>query len=289
MDLSKLGVFCFLDPLPGAALGPFARRVERLGYSALWFAEGLGRESFSLAAHLLDQTQRLIVGTGIAVAFSRAPIAAANAGRALNELYPDRFILGLGVSNAAANERRGVRYEAPQPFMREYLTRMRAVPYMAPRPPADPPVVLGSLLPRMIELAAAETAGVLTYFTPPEKTARVRAAIGGEKWLCAEQAVLLESDPARARSAARDYMKFYLGIPHYATMLAPFGFHDVDFANGGSDRLVDAIVAWGSAEALRARIAAHYAAGASHVCVLPLRVDGERAPDERALEALAPR
>jgi probable F420-dependent oxidoreductase len=287
MNLTKLGVFCFLDPLPGSALGPFARRIEQLGYGVLWFAEGLGRESFSLAAHLLGQTERLIVGTGIAVAFSREPIAAANAGRALNELYPDRFILGLGVSNAAANQRRGVRYEGPQPFMREYLAKMRAAPYMAPAPPADPPVVLGSLLPRMIDLAAAEAAGVLTYFTPPEKTAQVRAAIGPAKWLCAEQAVLLESDPVRARAAAREYMKFYLGIPHYAKMLTPFGFVGADLANGGSDRLVDAIVAWGSVETLRARIAAHRTAGASHVCILPLRPDGSRAPDERALEALA--
>jgi probable F420-dependent oxidoreductase len=289
MNLATLGAFCFLDPLRGAALGPFARRVEELGYSVLWVTEGLGRESFSLTTHLLDQTRRLIVGSGIAVAFSREPIAAANAGRALNELYPDRFILGLGVSNAATNKRRGVRYEAPASFMREYLAKMRAAPYLAPAPAADPPVVLGSLLPRMIELAATDTAGVLTYFTPPEKTAQVRAAIGPDKWLCAEQAVLLEPDPARARATAREYMKSYLGIPHYPKMLGPLGFSDADFANGGSDRLVDAVVAWGPAEALRVRIAAHYTAGATHVCVLPLRPDGDRAPDERALEALAPR
>src|SRR5207244_13013691 len=118
MNLSKLGVFCFLDPLPGSALAPFARKVERLGYSSLWFAEGLGRESLSLATYLLTQTQSLIVAPGIAVAYSREPIAAANAARALNELFPGRFVLGLGVSNAAANARRGVRYERPVTFMR---------------------------------------------------------------------------------------------------------------------------------------------------------------------------
>jgi len=287
MNLSKLGVFCFLDPLPGSQLGPFARKAEQLGYSALWFTEGMGRESLSVAAYLLGQTQTLIVACGIAVAYSREPIAAANAARALNELFPGRFVLGLGVSNAASNERRGVRYERPVVFMREYLARMRAAPYMAPAPREDPPVVLGSVLPRMVQLAAAETAGVLTYFTTPEKTRQVRAAIGPDKWLGAEQAVLLEPDPARARAAAREYMSFYLRIP-YTRMLGALGFTDADFANGGSDRLVDAIVAWGTPEALRARIAAHYAAGATHVCILPLRSDGDRAPDEAALEALAP-
>jgi len=288
MDLSRLGVFCFLDPLPGRELGPFARKVERLGYSALWFAEGVGRESLSLATHLLDQTQTLVVGSGIAVAYSREPIAAGNAARALSELFPDRFILGLGVSNAVANERRGVRYERPVEFMKAYIARMKAAPYMAPPPAAEAPVVLGSFLPQMVRLAAAETAGVLTYFTPPEKTAQVREAIGPQKWLCAEQAVMLEGDPARARAAARQYMAFYLQIPHYPKMLRPLGFSDADFAGGGSDRLVDAIVAWGSPEVLRARIAAHVTAGATHVCVLPLRADGSRAPDEAALEALAP-
>jgi probable F420-dependent oxidoreductase len=288
MDLSRLGVFCFLDPLPGAALGPFAKKVERLGYSALWFAEGLGRESLSLATHLLDQTQTLVIGSGIAVAYSREPIAAGNAARALSELFPDRFILGLGVSNAAANERRGVRYERPVAFMKSYLARMKAAPYMAPAPAAEAPVVLGSFLPQMVRLAAEETAGVLTYFTPPEKTAQVRDVIGPRKWLCAEQAVLFETDPVRARAAARQSMTFYLANPHYAKLLGPLGFSDADFAGGGSDRLVDAIVAWGPVETLRARIAAHVAAGATHVCVLPLRVDGSRAPDEHVLEALAP-
>ena len=288
MDLSRPGAFCFLDPLPGHALGPFARKVEQLGYSALWFAETMGRESLSLAAYLLGQTERLIIASGIAVAYSREPIAAINAARALAELYPDRFILGLGVSNAASNARRGVRYERPLDFMRDYLARMKDAPYMAPPPSADPPVVLGSFRTRMIELAVRDTAGVLTYFTPVEKTGEVQKIVPAGKWLCAEQAVLLESDATRARQVARAYMKRYLENAHYQVMLGPLGFGDADFANGGSDRLVDAIVAWGSADALRARLAAHQAAGASHVCVLPLSLDGTMTPDERVLEALAP-
>jgi probable F420-dependent oxidoreductase len=288
MDLSAPGVFCFLDEVRGAELGPLARKVERLGYGVFWYTEGVGRESLSLGTYLLTQTQRIVVASGIAVAFCREPIAAGNAARALSELFPGRFILGLGVSNAAGNARRGVRYESPVAFMRSYLARMKASPYAAPAPAVEAPVVLGSLHPKMIALAAAETAGVLTYFTPPEKTAQVRAAIGSRTWLCAEQAVLLERDPSRARAAARTYMSWYLRIPHYATMLATVGFGVEDFANGGSDRLVDAIVAWGSEDALRARLAAHRAAGADHVCILPLGPNGSLRPDERVLEALAP-
>jgi len=173
--------------------------------------------------------------------------------------------------------------------MRNYLARMKTAPYEAPAPPAETPVVLGSLHPKMIALAASETAGVLTYLTSPEKTAQIRAAIGPRKWLCAAQPVLLERNPGRARAAARAYMSFYLRIPHYATMLATVGYGPKDFADGGSDRLIDAIVAWGPEDAIRARLAAHRAAGADHVCILPLSSDGSLRPDERVLEALAPR
>jgi probable F420-dependent oxidoreductase len=289
MNLSAPGLFCFLDNISGPELAPFARAAERLGYSVLWYTEGFGRESLSLGTYLLTQTERLIVASGIAVAFCREPIAASNAARALSELFPGRFILGLGVSNAMGNQKRGVRYESPVAFMREYLARMRAAPYGAPPPSGDAPVVLGSLHPKMVALAAAETAGVLTYFTPPEKTVQIRAALGPGKWLCAEQAVLLEQDAARARAAARKYMAMYLRIPHYATMLRTVGFGPEDFVDGGSDRLVDAIVAWGSEDVVRARLAAHRAAGADHVCILPLGPEGSLRPDDRVIEALAPR
>lgn len=288
MDLTPLGVFCFLDSLPGAALAPFARKVEQLGYSVLWYTEGVGRESLSLGSYLLARTERLVVASGIAVAFCREPIASANAARALSELFPDRFILGLGVSNAPGNARRGVRYETPPAFMRDYLAKMKAAPFGAPAPERPAPVVLGSLHPKMLALAATEAAGTLTYFTPPEKTAQIRAAIGREPWLCAEQAVLLEEDAATARETARAYMSSYLRIPHYGRMLATVGFSDADFAGGGSDRLVDAVVAWGSPAALRRRLDAHRQAGANHVCILPLSAGGGLRPDERVLELLAP-
>jgi probable F420-dependent oxidoreductase len=288
MDLSKLGVFGFLDGLSGAQVGQFARKVEQLGYSTLWFAEGMGRECFSLASYLLSQTERLIVASGIAVVFKREPVAAWGAAKTLAELFGDRFILGLGVSAPQANARRGIPYEKPYSFMREYLAKMKTMLYAAPAPRQDPPIVLAALLPKMLQLAATETHGTHTYFMPPQQTAMTRATIGPDKWLCAEQAVLLETDPAKARAAARNYMGFYLQGPHYRATLRTVGFTEADFDGGISDRLVDAIVAWGSEDKLRERIAAHYKAGATHVCILPLSPDGSPSPDERTLVALAP-
>jgi probable F420-dependent oxidoreductase len=149
-------------------------------------------------------------------------------------------------------------------------------------------MVLAALRPKMLELAAAETHGTHTYFVPPEQTAMVRATIGPDKWICAEQAVMLETDAAKARAAARAYMAVYLQIPHYRNTLQAVGLGEGDFAEGGSDRLVDAIVAWGNRDKLRERIEAHYQAGATHVCILPLSPKGGLMPDERTLEALAP-
>lgn len=291
MDLKEVGVFCFLDALPGAQTGVFARKVERLGYSALWFAEVAGRESFSFASSLLGQTERLIVATGIAVAFSYAPIAAANAARTLGELFEDRFILGLGAGNPAFNAQRGVPYERPVSFMREYLAKMKAAPYGAPQPQHTPPIVLAGMMPKMLQLAATATQGTHTYFTTTEQIARVREAIGPEPWLCAELGVILETHSTKARATARRYMQFYLTVDHYLHRLRAVGFSEEDFANGGSDRLVDALIAWGSESEIRERIAAYYKAGATHVCIMPLSAESGTAPtpDERALEALAPR
>ena len=291
MDLSTLGVFAFLDGLDGSQTGELARKVERLGYSILWIPEGAGRDPFAHAAYLLSQTEKLVVASGIANVFMREPGTSIRAARTLGELFEHRFILGLGVSGKVANLGRGLRWEKPVSFMRDYVAKMKAIGYMAPGPKTEPPVVLAGILPKMVELAASETRGTHTYFVPPEHTARVRSAIGPDKWICAEQAVMFERDPARARDAARKYMSFYLRLPgsSYAKNLRTFGFGNADFADEFSDRLVDAVVAWGGVEELRARIEAHRKAGATHVCVLPLRPDGMLVPDERALEALAPR
>ncbi|HTY53907.1 MAG TPA: TIGR03620 family F420-dependent LLM class oxidoreductase [Candidatus Binataceae bacterium] len=284
------GVFAFLDGMGGEQTGQFARKIERLGYSSLWFPELFGREIFTHASYLLSSTDKLIVAAAVAVAQKRDPLTSLGSANTLAELYGSRFILGLGISHRELQEIRGLTYEKPYTYMRDYLARMKAAPdYQAPKPKQPVPVLLGALLPKMTQLAASETQGTHTYFVTPEQTARTRAAIGPDKWICAAQAVHLETDATKARDAARKYMSFYLRLPTYSKHLAPMGFGADDIANGGSDRLADAIVAWGTEDKVRERIDAHYKAGATHVCVLPVSSDGGISPDELTLEALAPR
>ena len=289
MHLGRLGVFAFLDGLDGPATAQLARAVERLGYGTLWIVEALGRDALTHAAHILARTDRLVVASGVASIWAREPSQMMAAARTCAELSGGRFVLGIGVNSAKTATVRGLPYGRPVSAMRDYLLRMRQAAYAAPAPSEDPPIVLAALAPRMLGLAAAESRGTLTYLMTPEHTARARTAVGSG-WVCVEQAVLLETDAVRARRIARSYVQFYLPtISVYATMLRSLGFGDGDLAGELSDRLVDAIVAWGSAGQIRERIEAQFRAGATHVCILPLSPTGGVAPDRRALDALAPR
>lgn len=287
MKLDKLGALAYVDTMSGPESVDFARAVERLGYSVLWLPETFGRDPFVMATHLLSVTEKILVGTAIANVWKREPQATAAAARNLAELYDGRFILGLGVSAGPFMRRNGLRYEKPVAFVRDYLDRMKTAPYKAPRPKAEPPIVLAGLRPKMMQLAAEASDGVITALTPPAMIARMRKALPG-KWLLAQQMVLLESDADKARTALRNFMHFYMSAPPYKRHFRDLGFTDDDMRHGGSDWLLDTIIAWGDEDALHARIAAHRKAGADHVYVIPLRADGGRLPDMRVIEALAP-
>ena len=288
MNISGLGVFAFLDSMDGARSVEFARTVERLGYSVLWMVEGSGRDSLSHAAWILARTEALIVGTGAASIWARAASTMAAGARTAAELSGDRFILGIGTNNHVSAAMRGLTYDRPVATMLDYLHCMKAATYNAPPPFAEVPVLLAAINPRMLTLAGSDAHGTLTYFVTPEHTARARQIVGAKRWVCTEQAVMLERNPEKARAAARSYMKVYLKIPAYLKNLRTLGFDDKDFCGSGSNRLVDAIVAWGDEAALHDRIEAHYEAGATHVCVLPLSSEGGMDPEMRALAALAP-
>jgi probable F420-dependent oxidoreductase len=292
MQLGRLGVWAWTDGLTAAAAAEFATRVQQWGYSALWIPEAFGRDPLTHGAWLLSRTDRLIVASGIANIYARDALAMRSAQLALAEQSNGRFLLGVGVSHARmVEEIRGHHYD-PKPVsrMRSYLEQMAAARYVAPAPAERPPTVLAALGPRMLALAGELADGAHPYNVPPEHTAEARRLLGPGKWLCTEQKVLLERDPARARGLARQAIGFYLSAPNYANNLRRLGFDDGDLAGGGSDRLVDALVAWGDIDAIRKRIQEHWDAGADHVCVQALSRDPaqSRGVDEEALRELAP-
>ena len=289
MNLGRLGVWTFLDGLSAEDAARVARRIEALGYSALWIPEAVGRDPFAFLGYLAARTERLVLATGIANIYARDPMAMRAIQKTLAELSGGRFVLGLGVSHEhLVTGLRQHEYRPPVAAMSDYLDAMQQAFYRAVEPQEDAPIVLAALRPAMLRLARDRARGAHPYFTTPEHTARARAILGPAVWLAPEQMVLLEADAAKARAVARANMLIYLGLPNYQRNLKWLGFTDADLADGGSDHLVDAVVAWGDAAAIARRIQAHHDAGADHVCIQPLRPDGQPGPDPRALEALAP-
>jgi len=290
MEIGRLGVWSFIDAWSAQDAAEFAKRVEQWGYSALWIPEAVGRNALVASSWLLANTDRLIVATGIANIYARDPFAMAAAQLSLAEQSGGRFLLGLGVSHAPLVE--GLRGHAysnkPVARMRDYLEGMRKLTYIAPRPAETPKTVLAALGPKMIELGASDADGIHPYNVTPQHTAQARALLGPDKWLCVEQAVILETDPARARAVARAMLRTYLALDNYRNNWLREGFSEDELAGEGSDRFVDAIIAWGDEAVLRERIQAHWDAGADHVCIQALNPDGSQLPDETALATLAP-
>ncbi|MGW4639974.1 TIGR03620 family F420-dependent LLM class oxidoreductase [Sphaerisporangium sp. NPDC004334] len=247
-----------------------AGAIEDLGYRSLWISEVYGaKDSLVNSGILLSATDRLIVATGIANLYARDAASADSGANALAEAWSGRFILGLGVSHVPLVAVRGHDYGKPVSTMRAYLDAMDQAPYQAPLP-ERPARVLAALRSGMLRLAAERTQGAHTYFVGPDHTAKAREILGPEPLLVPEQAVVLDTDADRARATAREYMALYLTLPNYLNNLREMGWGDADFADGGSDALVDAIVAWGDADAIGERVRAHHDAGADHVCVQPL-------------------
>jgi probable F420-dependent oxidoreductase len=289
MEIGRLGVWTWLDGFAAAEAAEFARRIEAWGYATLWVPEAVGRDPFALLGFLAAGTEKLVLATGIANIYARDPMTMRAIQQTVGELSNGRLVLGLGVSHAhLVTAVRGHEYKKPVTTMRAYLDAMEKALYHGPAPKEEAPVVLAALRPKMLGLAAERARGAHPYLVPPEHTARAREILGRGPWLCPEQKVLLETDASKAREIARNAMRIYMGLPNYQNTLNWLGFDDGDFQDGGSDRLVDAIVAWGDEQAIAARIQAHHDAGADHVCIQPLRSDGAIGPDLRILEALAP-
>jgi probable F420-dependent oxidoreductase len=260
MDLGRIGVWwsgTWRDPDHPEI--DVAAELESLGYGALWSS---GRFDAGLAPHfekLLAATEHVSVASGIVSIWTGAPGDVGPAVAALEERFPGRFLLGIGTSHSVVV----ADYSRPYSKTVAYLDALDAL--ATPVPPERR--ILAALGPRMLELAAARSAGAHPYFVPVEHTARARAILGPGPLLAPEVAVVLETDPARARELARGYAATYLQLPNYTENLRALGFGDDDLDPPGSDRLIDAVIPWGDVPSIAAAVAAHRDAGADHVCV----------------------
>lgn len=269
---------------PGAVIRELLAEMEDLGYGTIWYGEAIGREAFAFGAMLLAATRDLVVASGIANIWVRDATAMANGARSIEDAWPGRFILGLGVSHAPMVEGRGHEYGRPVASMRAYLERMAAAPWRGPEV-ALPPIVLAALGPRMVDLAAT-TAGAYPYFTTVNHVREVRATFGPEPFIAADLPVVLAADLAAARRVGDRHTNLYLRTANYRANLLRLGWSEADLEPPGSDRLFDEIVAWGGIPEVQRRVELMREAGADQVVVNLVTADPMR-PYREELRALS--
>lgn len=247
-----------------AAAVEAAAALEEAGCSALWMTGGLS-DPFERVADLLGATSRVTVATGILSIWTMSPDEVATGVRSLPDAHRHRFLLGLGVSHAQLVDRGAAgRYRRPLTQLRTYLDGLDAT---GPVTVGRHGRVLAALGPKMLELAATRAAGAHPYLTTVDHTADARRILGPDAFLAPTQMVVLDANPDTARAVARRHLAMYLGQPNYVNSWLRLGFTEDDTADGGSDRLVDALVMWGDPERVAARLREHLAAGADHVAV----------------------
>jgi probable F420-dependent oxidoreductase len=276
MDLGPVGIWApQLRYGDAGAIQETAAELEQLGYGALWIPGGVGGDIFGDSERLLTATRRVVVATGILNIWMHDASSVAEGHHRLTSVHPHRFLLGLGVSHAALVDRTD-HYEKPLAKMVGYLDALDA----APDPVPAPERALAALGPRMLELARDRTAGAHPYLVTPEHTRLARSVLGTGPLLAPEQKVILDTDAGRARAMAREQLALYFQLPNYTNNLLRSGFSEADLTDGGSDRVIDGIVAWGDADAIAARVREHHDAGADHVCVQVLTSSRAEAPHD---------
>ncbi|HEV7524855.1 MAG TPA: LLM class F420-dependent oxidoreductase, partial [Acidimicrobiia bacterium] len=248
-----------------------AAELDSLGYRAIWIPD-VGGDVLGSVELLLRATPKTVVATGILNIWMHEPAEVAARRAAWSEEWQRRFLLGLGVSHAVLidHENPG-RYSKPYSKMVDFLERLDAAPTSVPVDAR----VLAALRPKMLGLARDRAAGIHPYFVPAEHIAHAREILGADATIATELAVVVDGNPSTARATARRHTATYVGLPNYTNNLRDFGFGDDDFANAGSDRLVDAIVAWGDIDAIARRVQAMHDAGADHVCIQVIRPDDD--------------
>ena len=275
MDLGRIGIWSIglraEEPVASGEAAEAAAELEELGYGAIWLGAS---PRVDHAAPLLNGTSRIVVATGILSIWEHDPADVAAQHDAVTAAHPGRFLLGLGVSHAILVQDR---YERPLSVMLAFLDGLDAAPTPVPREQR----VLAALGPRMLAASRDRAAGAHPYMVTPEHTKQAREILGPDRLLAPEAKVIIDDDHERALAVARRHVARYLELPNYVNSLRRLGYGDADFAGGGSDDLVRALVAWGDPDTIRARVTAHHDAGADHVCVQIITDDRAELPRQQ--------
>lgn len=281
VDVGRVGVWSPSPFWEGTAGQEAAAELDELGFGALWIGGAAG--DLELVESLLDVTGRMALATGIVNVWTEGVDSVAAAYQRVAARHSSRLLLGIGAGHKEPVERTtGQRYSRPHEKVAGYLDELDAA---TPPVPADCRA-LAALGPRMLSLAAQRTVGAHPYLVTPDHTARAREILGGGPLLAPEQKLVLDPAPSSARETARNAVSGYLTLPNYTNNLLRLGYTEEDFADGGSDRLIDGVVAWGSTEAVAARVREHHQAGADHVCLqVVTREGGDQRESFRALAA----
>ena len=276
--LGRVGIWTSaLDLQPMSKAKEAVIELEELGFRCIWVPEAVLREPFASCGVLLEATKKITMATGIASMYARSA-ATMNAGwKTLTESFGNRFLLGIGASHEHLVEKlHKTSYDKPYSAMVEYLTAMDNALFFGAAPTVAPRRVLAALGPKMLKLSAEMGIGAHPYFVPVEHTSFARQILGPDALLAPEVAVVFDTIPQTARETARKFMLTYNRLPNYANNLLRLGWKQEDIAGPDkmpSDKMVDAIVAWGTLETITDRIKAHLDAGASHVSVQVLVAD----------------
>ena len=278
------GVLFNTDRLSAQELCEYAASLEELGIESLWLPELFTRDPFATAGFLLSQTKTLKIGTGVANIYVRDATATISSASSLSELSDGRFVLGLGVSNAGLNQARGHQWEKPLGKLSRYLDDMKQVKLTCPQ--IETPISVAAHGPKMLEIAAQKADGANTYLMPNEHVRFARNILGEEPSLNTMLFCLLDENPDSARATARKAIAYYVSLDYYQRAWKQFGFTDSDFKEGGSDRLIDSVVCWGSDDQIFDRITKQFSLGASRVVVIPIGSKNKGHPDWDLLKKL---
>src|SRR3954451_19354654 len=263
MDIGKLGVWTSYRSFGIERAGEAAKLAEQLGYGAWWLG---GSPHVPDVRPILEATSTLVAATGILNVWINEPGETAAADADTREEFGGRVMLGIGIGHREATSD----YRRPLETMRAFVDGLDA----SPTPPPVDGRCLAALGPKMLDLAAERAVGTHTYFVPVEHTRLARERLGSGRLVAPEVACVVDTDRVRSRAVAREYAKLYLGLSNYTRNLVNLGFTEADVADGGSDRLIDAVIPQGNAEQIADVVRAHLDAGADHVCLQPLGKEG---------------